>query len=214
MGWKGQSVNDEAGQGLGAWLKWLRNAAPTTTLREARENLAAAIGSEPAGRRRKISSREAIAPATAPKSSKITVLGGLGLVLILDRPQRLAGHPQPADAGNAGFGPQRLSVNQRGGSTSARAIGKAAPCDETGRRVHPRRERIARHAIKAGKPHWKDTSRRPDSRDSGKTPLSLFLGESVRNRSPWRGTPSKTPVISIWHHSPRSSGKKSASPAR
>ncbi len=47
MGWQGQAPNDQAGKGLGIWLKWLRMAAETTTLKEARESLAAAIGVEP-----------------------------------------------------------------------------------------------------------------------------------------------------------------------
>jgi len=47
MGWQGLSVNDQAGRGLGIWLKWLRAAAETTTLKEARESLTAAIGVEP-----------------------------------------------------------------------------------------------------------------------------------------------------------------------
>lgn len=47
MGWQGQAPNDQAGKGLGIWLKWLRLAAETTTLKEARESLAAAIGVEP-----------------------------------------------------------------------------------------------------------------------------------------------------------------------
>ena len=47
-----------------------------------------------------------VSDATRPpraKSSKITVLGGLGLVLILTGHRRLAGHTQPADAGSAGY---------------------------------------------------------------------------------------------------------------
>ncbi len=81
MGWKGQAVNDEAGHGLGAWLKWLRKAAPTATLREARENLAAAIGTEPPPAAKNLVSAAKRPPA--PKSSKVFVLAGLGLVLIL-----------------------------------------------------------------------------------------------------------------------------------
>ncbi len=81
MGWKGQTVNDEAGHGLGAWLKWLRKAAPTATLREARENLAAAIGTEPPPAAKNLVSAAKRPPA--PKSSKVFVLAGLGLVLIL-----------------------------------------------------------------------------------------------------------------------------------
>jgi hypothetical protein len=47
MGWRGQVVSDQAGRGLGGWLKWLRGAAATTTLHEAREMLAASVGEDP-----------------------------------------------------------------------------------------------------------------------------------------------------------------------
>lgn len=45
--WRGRVVGDQAGGGLGAWMKWLRGAAGTASLREARENLAAALGQAP-----------------------------------------------------------------------------------------------------------------------------------------------------------------------
>jgi len=47
LGWSGKVVSDQAGRGFGGWLKWLRKAAATTTLKEARESLAAATGTEP-----------------------------------------------------------------------------------------------------------------------------------------------------------------------
>ncbi len=47
MGWRGQVVSEQAGLGLGAWIKWLRGAAATTTLQEAREMLAASVGAAP-----------------------------------------------------------------------------------------------------------------------------------------------------------------------
>ena len=47
MGWRGKTIADHEGRGLGGWLKWLRGTARTTTLREAREMLAAAVGVEP-----------------------------------------------------------------------------------------------------------------------------------------------------------------------
>lgn len=47
LGWGGQVVGDQAGGGLGAWFKWLRGVADTASLREARENLAAALGEDP-----------------------------------------------------------------------------------------------------------------------------------------------------------------------
>jgi hypothetical protein len=81
MGWEGRAVNDQAGGGLGAWLNWLRAAAANTTLREARENLAAAIGSEPPP-----AVKQPVSPARRPpppKSSKHVVLAGLGLCIIV-----------------------------------------------------------------------------------------------------------------------------------
>jgi hypothetical protein len=84
MGWKGRMVNDQAGRGLGAWLKWLRGAAPTTTLREVRENLAAAVGADPPPPARRLVAA-AIRPRagqTRQPSSKTSLLliVGLGLV--------------------------------------------------------------------------------------------------------------------------------------
>jgi hypothetical protein len=47
MGWRGKLIHDHDGQGLGAWLKWLRSSAKTTTLRMAREKLAATAAAPP-----------------------------------------------------------------------------------------------------------------------------------------------------------------------
>ncbi len=47
MHWRGQLISDQAGRGLGGWLKWLRAVAATTNIREAMEMLAAATGVEP-----------------------------------------------------------------------------------------------------------------------------------------------------------------------
>lgn len=80
MGWQGMIVHDESGRGLGAWFNWLRGAE-NPSLSEVRENLAAAIGSEPP-----ISGKNLLVQATRPptrKSSKIAVLGGIGIVLVL-----------------------------------------------------------------------------------------------------------------------------------
>lgn len=59
LGWRGQVVGDQAGGGLGAWLKWLHGVADTASLREARENLAAALGEDP--------------PPPAPKPVPVTI---------------------------------------------------------------------------------------------------------------------------------------------
>ncbi len=47
MGWKNKLVNDQAGNGLAVWLKWLKQHSFQATLAEARENLAAATGAPP-----------------------------------------------------------------------------------------------------------------------------------------------------------------------
>lgn len=46
MGWRGRLVGDQAGGGLGGWIKWLRNSPPTVTLAEARRTLARMTGRE------------------------------------------------------------------------------------------------------------------------------------------------------------------------
>ncbi|MEO8616216.1 MAG: hypothetical protein ABI600_13810, partial [Luteolibacter sp.] len=47
MGWQGKVVSDNAGGGLGRWLKWLRSSSKTATLSEAREMLSATTAMEP-----------------------------------------------------------------------------------------------------------------------------------------------------------------------
>ena len=47
LGWQGRVVGDQAGQGLGSWVKWMRASAATASLQEAMEMLAACTGGEP-----------------------------------------------------------------------------------------------------------------------------------------------------------------------
>ncbi|MEO7100684.1 MAG: hypothetical protein ABI162_15085 [Luteolibacter sp.] len=47
MGWKDQSIGDQAGRGLGGWLNWLRKASKTATLQEAAVMLVVSTGIEP-----------------------------------------------------------------------------------------------------------------------------------------------------------------------
>ncbi|MCX6875927.1 MAG: hypothetical protein NTW21_19275 [Verrucomicrobia bacterium] len=44
LGWRGRVVADQAGTGLGSWVKWLRANAETIPLSEARKRLASATG--------------------------------------------------------------------------------------------------------------------------------------------------------------------------
>ena len=47
MGWKDRGMIDQADKGLAAWLNWLRGAAATASLHEARAMLAATVGAAP-----------------------------------------------------------------------------------------------------------------------------------------------------------------------
>jgi len=46
MGWNNQTIRDDAGRGLGRWIKWLRGVPPTTPIREVREMLATTVTTE------------------------------------------------------------------------------------------------------------------------------------------------------------------------
>jgi hypothetical protein len=81
MGWKGLSVNDQAGRGLGAWLNWLRGAAATTSLHEARESLAASIGAPPPAPAKKLVTRAAVPIRKPIKRSKPKALLVINILL-------------------------------------------------------------------------------------------------------------------------------------
>ncbi len=66
MGWRAQSVGDDAGSGLGGWLKWLHRASKTTSMREAREKLISSTGMKPP-----TSTKNLVRPATARPTSPI-----------------------------------------------------------------------------------------------------------------------------------------------
>ncbi len=87
MGWKGQTVTDNAGRGLGGWLKWLRRAANTTTLGEAREMLAASTGMEPPTPSKQLVRQAAARPSIPLKLTKVrkkkSVNGMLVTILLL-----------------------------------------------------------------------------------------------------------------------------------
>ena len=81
--WQDKIVADHAGLGLGSWLNWLRAAAPNTTLREARENLAAALGNEPPANVRQLLSEARPLPPPKRSSSKLLYIGVIGLVMVV-----------------------------------------------------------------------------------------------------------------------------------
>lgn len=83
MGWKGLTVNDQAGRGLGAWLNWLRGAAATTSLHEARESLAASIGAPPPAPAKKLVTRAAVPVRKPVKRSKPKMLLVVNILLVL-----------------------------------------------------------------------------------------------------------------------------------
>lgn len=83
LGWSGQLVSDQAGRGLGGWLKWLRASADTTTLKEARESLAALIGAEPPPPARKLVVQASRPPARPIKTSSSKTPLVIALILAL-----------------------------------------------------------------------------------------------------------------------------------
>jgi hypothetical protein len=80
LGWGGRVIGDQAGGGLGAWLKWLNGVADTASLREARENLAAALGEEPPPPAKKL--LVSASQPTPPRKSKTPLLLACGCSLI------------------------------------------------------------------------------------------------------------------------------------
>ena len=86
MGWQGRVVSDQAAGGLGGWLKWLRSSAVFTTLREARENLAASVGAEPpieAATLVSKATRPLVVTPSAPKpSNKPRLMAILGVCIV------------------------------------------------------------------------------------------------------------------------------------
>ena len=72
MGWQNRKINDQAGLGLAGWVHWLRNAAATITLHEARETLAASVGVEPPPPVRRVITHANRPPAAkAPRKSSL-----------------------------------------------------------------------------------------------------------------------------------------------
>jgi hypothetical protein len=88
MGWQGRVVHDQAAGGLGGWLKWLRSCAVFTSLREARENLAASVGAEPPPDADKLvakATRPLLVTTSQPKApaTKSRLILGLALAIVL-----------------------------------------------------------------------------------------------------------------------------------
>lgn len=84
MGWQGRIIGDQAGEGVGAWLKWLRGAAPQTSLREAREKLAALLDVKAPAitwERPRPATRMTAQPAK-PSLLRVTMITGLALLLL------------------------------------------------------------------------------------------------------------------------------------
>lgn len=80
MGWRGKMILDHEGEGLGSWLKWLREAPRRTTLHQAREKLAAVAGAAaaaPVRRPLRSPARSAVPVRKKRKSSIPFVIGGI-----------------------------------------------------------------------------------------------------------------------------------------
>ena len=85
MGWTGKTVSDQAGNGLGGWLKWLRGKARTTTLHEAREMLASSIGVGPPTPAKNLvrqATRPMVIVKKKKKKSRLPIVSGAVAVLL------------------------------------------------------------------------------------------------------------------------------------
>ena len=144
MGWKGRIVADQAGFGLGGWIKWLRGAGESATLNKAREMLAASIGVEPPPPASNLVA-QATRPAhpIKPPSSKTPVLIAVSLGLVATG---LAGWllshkpPEPPDATAVMALPAlpkpkaaSRAVRASGDSVTTRPVAPAAVPDEVAR---------------------------------------------------------------------------------
>lgn len=103
MGWRGKMIADHEGRGLGGWLKWLRGAARTTTLHEARGMLAASIGVEPPipvkRQVRQATARPVVRPKKKPSRWPIMIGAAAALAAIAGGGFLLVKRNQSAKAG-------------------------------------------------------------------------------------------------------------------
>ena len=143
LGWGGLMIGDQAGGGLGAWLKWLRDAADTASLREVRENLAAALGEDPPPPANKlvVNASRSIPPRRSKTpllllacGCSLITIGICGWLITRQRaPRNLQGevlakllentenHSSPAEQA-AVAGTSLNAVNQRAAELSAQAV--------------------------------------------------------------------------------------------
>ncbi len=83
-GWEKKIVSDQAGYGLGGWLKWLRNN-PDASLHEALESLSASTGNEPPAAEEALvqQARHPAVPKLKKASSKTPLLATAGVALLV-----------------------------------------------------------------------------------------------------------------------------------
>jgi len=147
MGWQGRSVMDHAGHGLGGWLKWLRNAAATTSLHEAREMLAASVGVEPPPPAKTLAAQATrpLVKTPKPPSFKVPWVINFGLALLAiglgagflmrqrakqASPQVRTSAPAPTNAQTAPQGPVILSDAAQASRRAAELSALARQADQ------------------------------------------------------------------------------------
>ena len=155
MGWRRRLVGDQAGGGLGGWIKWLRGSAQTVSLAEARRTLAAMTGREtavpetraaeapamvgPPGAVKPIGPISPIAPVViVPESPLKRQLIWIGVLLVL--------------VAVAGWW---AVTHPRGGEAAAAAAAAAAPPDAESKQVaaiNARAAEMAREAASGSEP--------------------------------------------------------------
>lgn len=124
MGWNGQIVGDQAGRGLGGWHNWLNTTAATTTLKEARESLAASVGAGPPRPAKRMATRALkTGPRRAPSKKPLWISIVLGLMVISVAGGWYLAHQAsphfPAAAHTRNYPPASARVSERPAEPSA-----------------------------------------------------------------------------------------------
>jgi hypothetical protein len=136
MGWQGRVVHDQAAGGLGGWLKWLRSCAVFTSLREARENLAASVGAEPPPDADKLvakATRPLLVTTTPPKppatKSRLILALTLAIVLVILAGWWRSRTSTPADAADAADSAAESTAAARASRRAVELAAEAAKQD-------------------------------------------------------------------------------------
>jgi hypothetical protein len=145
LGWRGRVVADQAGGGMGAWVKWLRANAEIISLFQARQSLANATGGAAPEPAKTIGQSTPLPVLLEPPSSTRTlVLIGLLALVVAVAGWWLLKHPPTAGTGPANAAapakrrdatPSAMPQDTAAPATLREAVQPAKPQDAESRRL-------------------------------------------------------------------------------